>query len=132
MMASQNATVERHGGTIKRMIYKCMQDTTMTLQAIVASCCQAKNNSAQHHGHSPQEWATGRRHREACDLLQEETPLAALSLVENSDKYAEKIKTQMNAKLSFEKERAREVLTLMARILAFTPDEERKVGLRPV
>ena len=49
----QNAVAERHGGTLKRMIYKCMQETTEPIKAIVVACTCAKNDAHQHFGHSP-------------------------------------------------------------------------------
>ena len=73
----QNSTAERHGYTLKNMIKKVLGESTKPIEEIVTQCVVAKNDMGRYHGHSPAEWAQGRKRKLPLDLLQTEEPLGA-------------------------------------------------------
>ena len=68
----------------------------------------AKNDMGRYHGHSPAEWAQGRKRKLPLDLLQTEEPLGAMSLVDSEEAYMEKLNLQNATRRAFEQGRSKE------------------------
>ena len=118
----KNSVAERYGGTIKNMVYKVLGESKAALHQIVRQCVLAKNDSHVHHGYSPAEWAVGRRARRAVDPLAQEELLPSFSLVDSEEAFSEKLDLQMKARVAFESQRSREVISRALRQRPATPE----------
>ena len=90
---------------------KLLAESKASIKSIISACCVAKNDAHQHYGHSPNEWALGKRPRKAADVLAAEEPLASISLCDEDERFAEKLDTQVRARLAFEMCRSREMIS---------------------
>ncbi len=102
---------ERHGGTLKRIIRRILDECDDERNAVITAGTTAKKDMTTRHGHAPIEWALGRKPHLPGDILGDEMPLAAMDLIDKDERFAEKIKLQEAARHAVEAGRSRDAIS---------------------